>query len=110
MKDPLQTEGAERELFKAVTALCNDKPQELIWSVWINVLVNSIRQRVPYRKDAEAKVNELFGLTKKLLLDIHYDSVTGQRRSVFPFTQVIEAPFVVNESKIFDIDGGVRGS
>jgi hypothetical protein len=41
-------------------------------------------------EDAEARFDEISGRTKQLLLD-HYDGA-GNRRSVFPFHQVIEVP------------------
>ena len=67
----------------------------------VNLLGNAIRQSVPYRKQAEAIFDELTGNAKTLLLDKHYDAVTGKRRSVFPFTQVIEAPFHVERDVIY---------
>lgn len=101
MKDPLQSEGPEQELFNAITQLCSDRPSEHVCSVVCNVLVHAIRQKTPYRKDAEAAIDDWFGRAKTLLLDQHYDAVTGQRRSVFPFTQVIQAPFHVEDDVMF---------
>jgi hypothetical protein len=101
MNDPLKSgHQAEQELFGQVAALLNGVPVEMARGIAINLLINAIRQSVPYRKDAEALIDELFGRAKTLLLDKHYDSVTGQRRSVFPFTQVIEAPFHVEQDVI----------
>ncbi len=97
MNDPL----GEDALFKQVAALLNGVSTETACVLAVNLLVNAIRQSVPYRKDAEAVIDELFGRAKTVLLDKHYDSVTGQRRSVFPFTQVIEAPFHVEQDVIF---------
>ena len=71
------------------------------WSVAINLLVNSIRQCTARRKDAEAILDELHGRTKSTLLDMHYDPVTGLRRSVFPFTQVVQMPFHQESSVSF---------
>lgn len=101
MNDPLKSaHPAEQELFERVAALMNGVPSELVRGIAINLLINAIRQSVPYRKDAEAIIDELTGRAKTLLLDKHYDAVTGQRRSVFPFTQVIEAPFHVEQDVI----------
>ena len=97
MNDPL----GEDALFKQVATLLNGVSTEIACVLAVNLLVNAIRQSVPYRKDAEAVIDELIGRAKTVLLDKHYDSVTGQRRSVFPFTQVIEAPFHVEQDKIF---------
>jgi hypothetical protein len=97
MNDPL---GGD-VLFKQVAALLNGVSSEIACVMAVNLLVNAIRQSVPYRKDAEAIIDELMGRAKTLLLDKHYDAVTGQRRSVFPFTQVIEAPFHVEQDEIF---------
>ena len=101
MNDPLKSSHlAEQELFEKVGTLLNGVPVEMARGIAINLLINAIRQSVPYRKDAEAMMNELTGRAKTLLLDKHYDSVTGQRRTVIPFTQVIEAPFHVEQDVI----------
>jgi hypothetical protein len=101
MKDPLDSEGAERELFDAVTKLVSGKPLHVAWSVGMNLIVNAIRQSTATRTLAEAQFNELFGQGKTMLLDKHYDSVTGHRRSVFPFTQVLQVPFHDEGNVIF---------
>ncbi len=101
MNDPLKsTHPGEQELFGKVATLLNGVPVEMARSIAVNLLVNAIRQAVPYRKEAEAIIDELMGRAKTLLLDKHYDAVTGQRRSVIPFTQVIEAPFHVEQDEI----------
>jgi hypothetical protein len=100
-KDPLDTTGAERELFDAITKLVLGKPLWVVQSVGMNLIVNAIRQSTGTRVLAEAQFNELFGRGKTVLLDQHYDSVTGHRRSVFPFTQVIKAPFHDEGNVIF---------
>jgi hypothetical protein len=100
MNDPLQSQGAERELFEAVTRMMVGKPQQMVWQVSMNMLMNSIRQSVAKRTDAEAILNELFGRTKTVLLD-HYDPVTGNRRGVIPHTQVVQMPFHDEGNVIF---------
>jgi hypothetical protein len=107
MTDPLHANATatDRELFQRVAALLNGVPASSVATIACNILVNAIRQSVPLRKDAEALVNELFARAKSVLLDEHYDSVTGKRRSVFPFTQVVHAPFHDNSKNRFGNGG-----
>jgi hypothetical protein len=100
MNDPLQGQGPERELFKQVAALCHEQPQQLVLAVAVNLICNVIRQSTSTRKAAEESIDELFGRAKTLLLDKHYDPVTGLRRSVFPFTQVVRPPFHAEPNKL----------
>ena len=103
MRDPLMSDNpTEREQFERIAHQLTGMPLELARKIAVNLLVNVIRQSVPERKDAEAMINEMFARAKTLLLEQHYDSVTGRRRTVFPFTQVIEAPFHVEEDVIFE--------
>jgi hypothetical protein len=93
MNDPLlKLPEQEKELFEAFRQLANKKPLDAVYGAAINVIVNAIRQVEGTRAGAEARYDELFGKGKTLLLDKHYDSVTGRRRSVFPFTQVVKMP------------------
>lgn len=102
MNDPLDNaDEATRALFAEISKLLVNRPQQAVWGAGLNLLVNSIRQCTAQRKDAEALFDQLMGSAKTVLLDVHYDSVTGLRRSVFPFTQVIQPPFHQNESVIF---------
>ena len=101
MKDPLQNQGEEQALFDAITELCVGHPNEQICRVVINVLANAIRQSTANRKHAEEKIDEWFGCAKTILLDVHYDPVSGLRRSVFPLTQVAKAPLHVEDDVIF---------
>ena len=101
MKDPLDSDGAERDLFEAISKLALGKPQDVVWGASINLLINSIRQCTAQRKDAEAIFDQLFGRAKSVLLDQHYDPVTGHRRGVFPYTQVIQMPFHDEGNVIF---------
>jgi len=91
--DPLEVRGSERALFEEVWRMMLGQERSTVCEIGLNLIVNVIRQSVGKRKDAEALFNELFGKAKSTLLDEHYDPVTGLRRSVFPFTQVIQAPF-----------------
>lgn len=102
MKDPLTTGPAsELELWNRIQQQMQGASLEVARSIAVNLLVNAVRQSVPFRANAEAAINELFGRAKSMLLD-HYDPTTGRRRSVFPFTQVIEAPFHVEKDKVFN--------
>ena len=101
MKDPLQMEGRAQEIFLETLRQCQGLPNPLVYNLALNVLINAIRMVVAERAQAEALIDELFGRTKSMLLDVHYDAVTGKRRTVFPYTQKVEAPFHMSESKIF---------
>ena len=102
MSDPLEAgDEATRALFAEIGRLVVGRPQHVVWGTGLNLLVNSIRQCTAKRKDAEALFDQLMGKAKTVLLDVHYDSVTGLRRGVFPYTQVIQPPFHQNESVIF---------
>jgi len=99
LKGPPDQEHALFEQFKQASA---GKNVDAVFGAAINILVNAIRQMEPSRKEAEARWDMLFGLGKTLLLDKHYDSVTGKRKTIFPFTQVIRMP-------MHDADDEVRG-
>jgi predicted ATPase len=84
----------ERLVFEAFTRVATGRDYEAVVGAAVNVLINVIRQTEPTRADAEAHWNELVGRGKTLLLDHHYDSVTGKRRNVFPHTQVVRMSLV----------------
>jgi hypothetical protein len=97
MRDPLtQQDGAA--LFEKVCQLISGVPLNITRDIAVSILINSIRQGARKRSDAEAAINEIFGRAKTLLLDVHYDSVTGNPRAVFPYTQVITPPLHVEPS------------
>lgn len=83
----------ERALFDAFTRASAGKNVDAVIGASINILINVLRQMEPTRKEAEARYDMLFGRGKTLLLDRHYDSVTGKRKTVFPFTQVVKLPY-----------------
>lgn len=89
-KDPLLN-GPElqKQLLDALVAQCGGKPNDVVLGAALNLLVNVLRQTYPLQRQVEARYDDLVGRTKTVLLS-HYDGVTGKRRSVFPFTQVIE--------------------
>jgi hypothetical protein len=84
----------ERLVFEAFTQAATGRNYDAVVGAAINILINVIRQTEPTRADAEAHWNELVGRGKTLLLDNHYDSVTGKRRNVFPHTQVVRMSLV----------------
>lgn len=94
-KDPLHKSGpeGEKELFRALSEAANGYPAELVVGAAANVLVNAIRQSQPTRSGAADALDRLVARIRGLLLGQHYDAL-GNRRNVFPFHQVIEAPFV----------------
>lgn len=92
--DPLRNlQGQEELLFRLFSQQAVGKNVDAVMGAAINVLINAIRQNYELRKDAEAKIDELFGRAKMLLLANHYDSVTGKRRSVFPHTQIVRMAY-----------------
>ena len=101
-QDPMLKSGpeAERKLFEALArcATTFQLPRKIVAGAAANVIVGAIRQEISTRKEAEEYFDEVFGRTKALLLQ-HYDSVTGKRRNVFPFTQTVEVPLTVDQDK-----------
>lgn len=96
--DPLRGgPPAERALFEQITKLSDGKPLEAVLGAAINMIVNALRQTHGLRKDAEAQFDVLFGKAKTILLNEHYDSVTGKRRGVMPFTQVLHMPYHIDD-------------
>lgn len=106
MNDPLHSKGPDQQLFEAVTRQCEGMPIDVVWNLAINLIANSIRQTTAHRREAEARIDQLFAHAKTMLLDVHYDSVTGLRRGVIPYTQVLEAPFLGNGNKAFPPSAG----
>jgi hypothetical protein len=83
----------ERLLFKAFKQASAGKNVDAVLGAALNIVINTIRQMEPTRAEAEARYDALFGRAKTLLLERNYDSVTGKRRTIFPFTQVIKAAY-----------------
>jgi|SRR6185369_6072496 len=101
--DPIFKSGpeAERKLFEALAKVAAqfNLPRKMVAGAAANVMIGAIRQEFATKSEAEKYFDELFGRTKSLLLEQHYDSVTGKRRSVFAFTQTVELPLVVDEDR-----------
>ena len=98
VSDPLHNlQGQEKQMFDQFTLASAGMNLDAVMGAAANVIMNAIRQSYGTKSEAERKFDELFGRTKQQLLHNHYDSVTGRRRSVFPFTQVIGVPFHVDD-------------
>jgi hypothetical protein len=96
-QDPLkQQDGAE--LFHKICQMIDGAPLNITRDIAVSLLINAIRQTARKRSDAEGAINEIFGRAKHILLDIHYDSVTGKPRAVFPYTQTITPPLHIEPS------------
>lgn len=90
-KDPLLAgPDAGRALFDMMQRAANGFDRDAVISAAVNILVNAVRQECNTRAAAEVKYDELAAKTKGLLM-AHYDAASGKRRSVFPFTQHIQA-------------------
>lgn len=87
----------ERQLYEKLSNASNGFDHNIVVGATINVLVNAIRQNCATREQAERLFDELFGKSKHLLMEKHYDAVSGKRRNIFPFTQVVHAQRVVDK-------------
>lgn len=98
--DPLKaaTPDLARLLFDEYSRVANGYPHSAVVGAASNVLLNSIRQEHASWRLAEPAWDELFGRLKEVL-KAHYESTTGVRRNVFPYTQHIQVPHFVNQQK-----------
>jgi hypothetical protein len=104
MKDPV-LEAIEKapnliEVWDALTKRIEGMPIENVYTIGVNLIIYGIRMSTQTRAAAEFVVDDLFRRTKDVTL-AHYDSVTGKPRALWAYTQMIQPPFHVNESKIF---------
>jgi|SRR5262245_48676228 len=86
-------------LFTELAKACDGHSVNEVLEACINVIANCIRQNYGTRREAEARMNELYGSNMTMLME-HYDPTTGRRRSIVPFTQVISPGLVENTSII----------
>lgn len=100
MKDPLK-EIQGTMLMEAISQLLHNVPVNIVRDIAVSLLIDSMRQHIAHRNEAEAGINEIFGRAKDILL-MHYDSVTGLRKALFPYTQVISPPLHVDKTESFD--------
>jgi chorismate mutase len=95
--DPLAAAVAdrERELFKILSRVCaqNQMTPEQVANVALNLVCNAVRQGFPTKMQAERAYDEIVARMKGVLLDQHYDAVTGRRRHNFAWDQNIVMPF-----------------
>ena len=109
MKDPI-VEAIEaapniQEVWDTLVRRLENMPMDHVYILAVNLIVHGIRMSVPYRMSAEQVVDNLFARAKAATL-AHYDSTTGKKRAVdFPYTQMLQPSFHVNESKFFSLDG-----
>jgi hypothetical protein len=99
--DPLKgLPDQERALFEVFKNASAGKNVDAVIGASINMLINVIRQMEPTRAEAEARWDMLFGRGKTLLIDRHYDAVTGRRKTIFPFTQQIRAAYHEEDTEV----------
>jgi hypothetical protein len=91
--DPL-TNAPEpaRELHARFGRIADGFQADDVINAALNIMINTLRQRYPKKKDADEAVDRLLAKTRQALAD-HYFA-NGSRRSIFPFHQVIEVPFL----------------
>jgi hypothetical protein len=90
-KDPLRNvPDAQRELFTRLSNACEGFTAQDVVGAAGNLILNAMRQQFSTRDKAEISFNEIFGKVKQLLMN-HYD-VTGRKRGIFPYDQVIDVP------------------
>ena len=90
-RDPLRSvPDAQRELFSRLSKACEGFSAQDVAGAAVNLLINALRQQFSTRDKAEIVFNEMFGKSKQMLLD-HYD-ITGRKRGIFPYDQVIDLP------------------
>ena len=104
MKDPiieaLEKAPSVQEVWNVLVAKLEGMPIEHVYMIAVNLIIYGIRMTTPSRAGAEFVVDDLFRRAKGATI-AHYDSVTGKPRALFPYTQMLKAPFHVNESQIF---------
>lgn len=76
-------------LFQKITQLATGASYDAVVDCSANLLVNALRQQYPKRRDALEKYSEIVTKVGNILAQ-HYDSTTGNRRNIFPFTQTID--------------------
>lgn len=81
-----------RELHARFGKIADGFASDDVINAALNIMINTLRQRFPKKKDADEAVDRLLAKTRQAL-DSHYFA-NGSRRSIFPFHQVIEVPFL----------------
>lgn len=97
----------EKTLTHEIGRVCNGHSKnDVLWAC-ITIIMNCVRQNYGRRAEAEAKMNEIFGVAMNSLME-HYDPVTGKRRSVVPFDQTISPSLVVSEASFPGLRQGAK--
>jgi hypothetical protein len=90
------------QLTVEMAQLCNGRAADEVFEACINIMMNCLRQNYSRRSEVIARTNELYGRGMEAVL-AHYDPVTGRRRSVVPFDQVISAAHVESDTRILGL-------
>ena len=89
--DPMKhAPDPQRELFDQFAALARGFPIEAVIGAALNIVANAASQAHATRAPALASYDEKVARVRAALAE-RYD-LTGKRRNVFPFPQVIEVP------------------
>lgn len=98
--DPLHKQPeADRKLFQHLARHCHEAPAPVVASASANLIVNAIRQQCASQKDALSAFDAVSAKARAILAE-HYDGV-GKRRNVFPFSQVVDIPFIPADNKFY---------
>lgn len=91
--DPLkQGPQAGRILAERFSKEANGFSREHVTDAAWSVMLDNVRQSCATREQAHAKLSEM-AARMHAILDEHYDSVTGRRRSIFAYDQNINVVF-----------------
>jgi hypothetical protein len=107
MKDSIVSGGTDggRQLFNEFVRVSNGRSIEDVLSACANMIANCLRQNYGRRSEVESRMKELFGRSLEILLE-HYDPVTGRRRSVVPFDQVVRPQMILSDEVFTDLGDG----
>jgi len=104
LKDRENREGARRELFERYSGVSSGfEHRDVVYAAG-NLILNAIRQQCKTRDQAEKVFDEFVANLKRNLIDYHYFP-SGNRRSVFPYDQNIEAVLVNAKAKCIPPSG-----
>lgn len=92
-KDPLLQNGEpmEHELLRQLGKVLHGVPLDIAASCGANLTINAVRQSFSTWIAAEKAMKEVQGKQMQVLKD-HYDMISGRKKGVFPFDQVISVP------------------
>lgn len=99
-KDPVPKtqDDKSRALFERMGQASNGFDCQTVVEASANVMINAFRTTHANRRQAEAAFDEWWGKAKTLLLQ-NYDSTSGKRLSIFPFTQHVMAAHHIDKDK-----------